>query len=73
MHAVCNRNMHSRDDTVQEKVRPLRAPAELPRPALRKIEILHRPPQTSWIKDDSLRANTLLDGLASYLRTRDPT
>lgn len=52
--------------------RPLRAPEELPRPALRKIEILHRPPQTSWIKDDSVRANILLEGLVSYIRNKDP-
>lgn len=53
-------------------IRPLRAPAELLRPALKQVEILHRPPQTSWIRDDSVKANQLLDGLASYLRTRDP-
>lgn len=69
MLAVYNRNMQEKDNF---PVRPLRAPAELPRPALRRIEISHRAPQTSWIKDDSLKANTLLDGLAFYLRSKDP-
>ena len=53
-------------------VRPLRAPQELPSPKLSAVEILHRPPQTAWIRDDSVRANTLLAGLSSYLRNKDP-
>lgn len=71
MLAVCNRNMQKKDDTFVPR-RPLRAPAELPRPQLRRVEIVHRAPQTSWIRDDSVKANNLLDGLALYLRNKDP-
>lgn len=52
--------------------RPLRAPASLPNKSLRKVEIVLRPPQTTWIQDDSRKATALLDGLSSYLRSRDP-
>lgn len=47
----------------------LRAPTKIP---LKQVKILHRPPQTTWTRDNALKANQLLDGLASYLRTKDP-
>lgn len=52
--------------------RPLRAPTSLPSKSLRKVEIILRAPQTTWIQDDSRKATALLDGLSSYLRSRDP-
>lgn len=47
----------------------LRAPERIP---LKRVEILLRPPQTTWVRDNSAKANLLLDGLASYLRAKDP-
>lgn len=72
MHAALNLSMQRKDDTEVQVRRPLRAPAVLPRPQLKQVQILHRVPLNAWIRDDSFRANTLLDGLASYLRNKDP-
>jgi hypothetical protein len=47
----------------------LRSPDRIP---LKRVEILHRPPQTSYTQDNAVRANVLLAGLSNYLRTRDP-
>lgn len=66
MRALYNLSTQKKDDR-----RPLRAPEELPRPVLKQVQIILRPPQTTWIQDDSRKATALLDGLSSYLRTRD--
>lgn len=75
MRAHYNLNMLKKDEPVKQEfpVRPLRAPKELPRPVLKQVHIILRPPVHTWIQDDSRKATALLDGLASYLRSRDAT